>query len=702
MQVYPARNSNSRNHKCVLGAYFGTSAPACNRHECFVKASSTLRGIAFLLFVFFVTMNAPGANAPSNKSILFLYSKNIGKPFHQAQDEVIVGRLSNYKLGSFVESPTYAFDARALKRLGISESRLPPVSELLFQPSLWESYRRYLLSALLFLVVETALIAVLLLEKRRGKRSQVLLARRFAIEQVISEYSTRLAECPPAQVEAECKNVLKAVVDAEEIDGAAWAQISESTKAFLIICSAERGDLKADPMFRGRLDLPWATQALLRGQAVSIDCVEDIPLEGYGDRQCFRSIGIESAALIPASIGGGSTGVLMLACQANKRPWPLVLIARLSVLGNICAGAFERKLATESKRESEQRFRCLFEEAPIGIGLEDLDGRLWFANPSLCKMLGYTAEEIRGMNSAQFLDVDDKEEARRLFHELRAGLTGSYQREMRFRRRDGTLMWGRFNSSLLKGFSADLPLVVVMVIDITERKAAEEKLRCAQRELQQLTARLIQAQEDERQRIARELHDDIGQRLSLLKIGLDIFAQEMPVTMDKGHAQLAELLTEADELATDVHGLSHQLHSGKLRTLGLRAALRELCSQVARQHHLEVELTTDESVSHVPEDVALCLYRVAQEALSNAVKHSDTSKISVSVTEPVGSTRMEIKDFGIGFDPAAQTGGLGMASMRERLRIVGGQLFIQSIPGGGTELIAVVAEQPIGKQRKAS
>ncbi len=172
--------------------------------------------------------------------------------------------------------------------------------------------------------------------------------------------------------------------------------------------------------------------------------------------------------------------------------------------------------------------------------------------------------------------------------------------------------------------------------------------------------------------------------------------------MTKEHAQLSELLTEADELATDVHGLSHQLHSGKLRTLGLRAALRELCSQVARQHHLEVELTTDDSLSDVPEEIALCFYRVAQEALSNAVKHSDTHKVSISVTEPLGSTRMEIKDFGIGFDPAAQTSGLGLASMRERLRIVGGQLFIQSIPGGGTELIAMVSGQSMGMNRRAS
>ncbi len=430
MQVCPARSRRRCSHKRGLVGNYSFSIPRLKR---FIRRATGIRVLVVLLAASCVAVHANGTTTPpSTKPVVLLL----------------------------------AFDG----------------------PSLWTSYSRYILGLILFLIIETALIAVLLLEKRRGRRAQVLLARRFAIEQVISEYSTRLSECPPSQVESECKNVLQAVIDAEEIDGAAWAEISESTKFIRVVCSAERADLQAESMFRGQIDLPWATQALLKGQAVSIDRVDDIPFEGQRDIKCLKGMGVESLALVPASVGDGARGVLILVCQGIERRWPVVLIARLSVLGNICAGAFERKLAIESKQESEQRFRYLFEEAPIGIGLEDLDGRLWFANPALCTMLGYTAEEIRGMNSAQFLDVDDKEEARRLFHELRAGLTGSYQREMRFRRRDGALMWGRFNASLLKGFSADLPLVIVMVTDITERKAAEEKLRSTQRELQQLTA----------------------------------------------------------------------------------------------------------------------------------------------------------------------------------------------------------------------
>lgn len=585
----------------------------------------------------------------------------------------------------------------------MAESNFADSGKVLFtEPSLWGRYHFYILGAVLFVLIETALIVVLLVEKRRGRRSQVLLARRFAIEQVISEYSTRLAECPSEEVEAECKHGLQAILNAEGLDRAAWADISEATKVLHCVYTTERADLEPDPAFCGQLALPWATGTLLRGQTVAIANVEDLPSEAQRDRQCFQKLNIKSAILTPANIGSRATSVLLLASQTEERRWPGILGTRLSVLANIFAGAMARKIAQESKRESEERFRYLFEEAPIGIGLEDLDGRLLFANPALCDMLEYEPDEIRGLNSSQFMDVEDREEDRKLFHEMRAGLLEGYQREMRFRRKDGTLIWGRYNASLLKGYSADLPLVMVMITDITERKAAEEKLWSAQKELQQLTARLIQAQEDERQRIARELHDDIGQRLSLLKIGMDIFAQELPLTLSKEHIQLSELLIEADELATDVHNLSHQLHSAKLKSLGLRAALKDLCSQVSRQHHVDVELSAEGIVSQMPEDIALCFYRVAQEALKNAVKHSGASKIVINVTELAGAIRMEIKDFGIGFDPDVAAFGLGLASMRERLRMVGGQLFIRSTPGRGAELIALVSNQMLGITRKAS
>ena len=157
-------------------------------------------------------------------------------------------------------------------------------------------------------------------------------------------------------------------------------------------------------------------------------------------------------------------------------------------------------------------------------------------------------------------------------------------------------------------------------MDITELKQAKS-------ELVELTERLIQAQESERQRLARELHDDIGQRLSLLIIGLDRLRHGLPMGLRGPREELEASLEEASQLATDIHGLSHQLHSSKLKHLGLKAALRELCAQVSRQHGVDVNLEAETIPGELSEERALCLYRVAQEALNNAVKHSGSPTI---------------------------------------------------------------------------
>ena len=208
MQVYPAKSPNHRNSNSVPTG----SDLASSRLERFIRPSSILRNLAMLLLPSFVTINALGINVPPS-------------------------------------TPALIVEHRVPGFLGVL--RLPPSSELLFRAtSLFGDHRLYILGGLLFLLVETALIAVLLLEKRRGRRSQVLLARRFAIEQVISEYSTRLSEYPPAQVESECKNLLQAVINAEEMDGAAWAEIHDPTKTLRIVCYAERAE--ADSMFTRR------------------------------------------------------------------------------------------------------------------------------------------------------------------------------------------------------------------------------------------------------------------------------------------------------------------------------------------------------------------------------------------------------------------------------------------------------------------
>jgi signal transduction histidine kinase len=153
---------------------------------------------------------------------------------------------------------------------------------------------------------------------------------------------------------------------------------------------------------------------------------------------------------------------------------------------------------------------------------------------------------------------------------------------------------------------------------------------------------------------------------------------------------LRRLQRQVDQLATDIHELSHELHSSKLQHCGLGAALRELCAQHSENHQLKVELSVEELNSALPSDVALCLFRVAQEALANAARHSLTRELIVRASCDSGKVRLQVKDFGVGFDPSVQSEGIGLASMRERLRIVGGTFVVRSSANEGTEIIAEV------------
>jgi len=221
--------------------------------------------------------------------------------------------------------------------------------------------------------------------------------------------------------------------------------------------------------------------------------------------------------------------------------------------------------------------------------------------------------------------------------------------------------------------------------DITERRRSEEKL-------QALRNRLTRAQEEERSRIARDLHDDIGQRLALLSIDLE----QLKLTSLKNGGSLARelemLLRTASEITTDVHNVSRRLHPSQVELLGLAPALRNFCREFAQRNSMDIQFTTAPSTCKLPEEAALCLFRVAQEAIRNVQKHSQCSKALVELEEVAGSLRLRVTDRGAGFDPASPEAsqGLGLLSMEERLRSMGGELFVHSCPGGGTCIEAAI------------
>jgi PAS domain S-box-containing protein len=335
--------------------------------------------------------------------------------------------------------------------------------------------------------------------------------------------------------------------------------------------------------------------------------------------------------------------------------------------------------------QSEELFRCLFDQANLGIAIESLEGHVLLANPALCSILGYRESELCGMHCSQFANPEDSADDYALFQELRARLIDHYSLEKRYVRSDGTRIWGRLNVSLLKSGDKEFPLVFAFVEDITKRKQAEEGLATFSR-------RLIEVQDQERTRVGRDLHDHIGQRVALLAVQLEQLKTNIFGSRDEIISQVDELLTQTSRVAADVQTLSHELHPPRLEYLGIAAAMKTFCTDFSQRQQVETAFTHEDVPRIASPEISLCLFRVLQEALHNAAKHSGVRRFEVILRGTSDEIELTVLDAGQGFDPmTAKNGrGLGLVSMEERLQLVKGNFSIESHPQQGTTIRARV------------
>jgi PAS domain S-box-containing protein len=459
---------------------------------------------------------------------------------------------------------------------------------------------------------------------------------------------------------------------------------------------------------------------------------------------------------------------------------------------------FMENSETVSRGTDYQLFYDAFNASPIGIAVEDIEGRPLYVNPALSSMLGFSEEEMRSKHCVEFSPPEDAQKDWALFQQLRSGLIDRYSLEKRFIRRDGSLTWGRLNISLLNHRLA--PLVVAIVEDITPARESEERFRyvansapvmiwmcgpdrlctyvnrswqeftgrpmeehlgnawldsvhpedrqrcvdiCVQafdrREpftmeyrvrrhdgeyrwlldsgvprfdrdgsfegyigsavdetdrkrlneaLSNLSGRLLEAQEQERRHIARELHDDISQKIAVLSLELHRFQSSLPDSEKTLRERVGSLMERTSEVATDLHLLSHRLHSSRLETLGLVASVKSYCAELSEQRNVQIYFTHSRVPDRLPEAISICLFRVLQEALNNAVKHSGARRFEANLERVADELQLTVRDRGIGFDPevAMYNQGIGLISMRERLSLVKGTMSIVSKPQKGTEI----------------
>jgi signal transduction histidine kinase len=269
----------------------------------------------------------------------------------------------------------------------------------------------------------------------------------------------------------------------------------------------------------------------------------------------------------------------------------------------------------------------------------------------------------------------------------------------RIRFRDPTI-WDRYQTYIFGALVVLLTqtvLIAGLLIQRKRRRRAEAELQVKQGELRRsyernrdMGARLLRAQETERSRIAGELHDDICQRMLLLTIELESLGRA-----SRYEGPAAEALTVAKDIAKSLHELSHRLHPTRLRMIGLTAAIEHLCADLSRAG-LSIRFTHDNVPSLLPSEVMLCLFRVVQEALQNAIKHSQASDLLVHLSHAADGLSLTVMDNGVGFDVDDAWGnGVGLISMVERLEAIGGALEVRSSPGTGTRVTAIVPAEVV-------
>ena len=322
------------------------------------------------------------------------------------------------------------------------------------------------------------------------------------------------------------------------------------------------------------------------------------------------------------------------------------------------------------------------EQLGIAVANVSLDGKWLRVDQRLCQMLGFSQTELEGKPLLDFFEDSLRVDAD--YQRLLSGEIPAYAKESKAKTKGGNSQWVRVAFSVVFDPEAKTPQYLVAAIeDNTDRKQADNARR-------EIADRLIQAQETERTRIARELHDDIGQSLAILRIQMMRSGQPVSGMPGRVHPNVIELSERVMEIANRVSRISHQLHSSHLEYLGLKAAVQNACDEFAGKYKIKVNCTCEHIPPKIDGITGLCFLRVLQEGLHNIGKHSNAKNVDVHLLFAEGELSLLIVDNGKGFDlqEARLAAGLGLISMRERVNLVGGNFEITSTPGRGTRVRA--------------
>ena len=444
----------------------------------------------------------------------------------------------------------------------------------------------------------------------------------------------------------------------------------------------------------GTLSLNFSEQALVQA-IMEGKATESQEYDKEGTRYLGSYVTLESSGW------GVVTEIPMrlVLTQSNDFAWRLTLVTVIVFVGAFLALLFfarqitdEQKQKEEIIRESEKRYRTLFQGAAEGILVTDIETKKFkYANPAMCRILGYTEKELKRMSVA---DIHPEKNVAHVVSEFEAQARGekSLSASIPCLRKDRTIVYADVNTSRI--LIDERECNVGFFTDITERKKAEEAIRSYQERLRSLASELTLVEEQEKRHLATELHDSIGQLLALCRIKLGEL--EKMTEVPDAHSLVREVEKRLEEIIWKTRSLTSQLGPPVLYQLGLEAALQWLADYMQEQYDILTKVKFTGKSELVSEELRIFLFRTVQELLLNVSKHAKTDTAQVSVLAENENIQISVEDKGIGFNTAVldtsfdKDAGFGLFSIRERIRYFGGKLKLRSNPGEGTQVTVTV------------
>ena len=422
------------------------------------------------------------------------------------------------------------------------------------------------------------------------------------------------------------------------------------------------------------------------GQNVPDLIIIDYMLPGMNGLELLRKLKKENrSSNIPVimATGRGSEHSAVEAMKLGAFDYVVKSGDFFSLIPGIIARTIKRKKTEDDLWEARQRFRTIFDYGGFGVLLTDQNGHLIKVNRKFCEMLGYDESELESKLITNITHEKDIPEGLELTKRLWSGVCKITRREKRYICKDGKEIWVMVTSGAVFGTSGKIKYLMSLVQDTTKSKKDEETIR-------QLYHRIISTQEIERKNIADKLHDDLGQILTVLKIGLDQLKMQWPSESKEAQERIDGLIELTRKTTETIRTLTYHLRPPILDDLGLITALNSLINQIEKQTAISIEFSSAGFKKRLEPEIEIILFRIIEECLTNIVKHSHASRASIHLIQSFPRVVVTVEDNGIGFNKkeilaSSKAGsGLGLASIHERIEFLKGLIKINSVAGGGT------------------